>query len=226
MITQFKDFSFNHPVQDQKVIDRVIEEYLGTFERKMMVFENYWNSEFFSEFRNQSVKPYLENIGNLIGESVTVGHRYIDSQESLSYYLRDPGVIWETPESWGTSVWYFGFHGKKNGIEFPHQLITKDDLLDICSRNFNDFPNILYFSSCSLFNDKDFGYELLEKSGSRGILGFKKVVGYGLGTIIDLLFLFTFFNYDGDPFKDIEVIYNSVITEFPYSKEVGFTLFH
>jgi hypothetical protein len=227
MITQYKDFSFNHPIQDQKVINRVIEDYLGSYERKMMVFENYWNSEFFSEFSNQSVKPFIGNIGSLIGESVTVGHRFIDSTESLRYYLKDPGVIWDTPESWGCNVWYFGFHGKKNGIEFPHQLITQDELLDIFSSNFNDFPNILYFSSCQLFKDKDFGFELLEKSGTRGILGFTKKIGYGLGTIVDLLFLLTFYNFkDGDPFQNLDLIYDTVIQVLPISKKMGFTLFH
>lgn len=227
MITQFNNFNINDPVQEPTLQDKVIHEYLGIFERKMMIFENYWNGQFFNVFGIQSVKPFLENIGHLIGENVIVGHRFVDSTESLSYYLKTPGTIWETPESWGCQVWYFGIHGRKKGMEFPHQIITHDDMLDIFSNKFNDFPNILYFSSCNLFKDEDFGWELLEKSGTRGILGFKKKVEYGIGTLIDLLFLLIFFGYkDGDPFDDIEMLYNTVIEEFPISKKRGFTLFH
>jgi len=227
MITQFTNFTTNNQVQEPSLQDKVIHEYLGVFERKMMIFENYWNGEFFSDLKNQSVKPFLENIGILIGEKVTVGHRFVDSTDSLSSYLKTPGTIWETPESWGCQVWYFGFHGRKKGIEFPNQIITHDELLDIFSSNFHDFPNILYFSSCNLFKNEDFGWELLEKSGTRGILGFKKKVGYGIGTLIDLLFLFGFFNFkEDDPFNYIEIFYDMVIKELPISKELGFTLFH
>jgi ABC-type branched-subunit amino acid transport system substrate-binding protein len=84
MITQFKDYTDNQPSQKQEEIDHVIQEYLGTYERKMMIFENYWNDSFFNETNNQSVKPFLENIGNLIGESVSTSHRMIHSKADLS----------------------------------------------------------------------------------------------------------------------------------------------
>jgi hypothetical protein len=215
MITQFNDYT-----------QQTTEEYLGTFEKKMMVFENYWDGHFFSGFKNTSVLPYLGNIGNLIEEDVTVGHRFIDSKESLSFYLKDPGIIWSNPESWGTCVWSFNFHGTNEGIYLPSGLITKDDILEICKEKFRDFPNILYFSCCHLFEDEDFCQELLKTSGTRGVLGFTKKVGFCVGTMTDLLFLSSFFKYnEGDPFENLETLYNTVLTEFPVSKEIGFTLF-
>jgi len=219
MITQFDDYTLLH--------QQMIEEYLGTFERRMMVFENfYWDKPIFGDYSNQSMKPFLENIGNLIGEKVTVTHRFVNSKNDLSYYLGDSGVIWNFPESHGVSVWYFGFHGNPNGLIVQGETITKKDILELFDGKFSDFPNILYFSSCYLLEDEDFGNELLKRSGTRGIFGFKNKIGFSLSTIIDLFFLMNFFKYDtGDPFENLKEIYNDVKECFLISKEMGFTLY-
>lgn len=231
MITHFKDYTDKNDYSDdpslikQLKIDRDFEKNLGTIKRRMMVFENYWNNSVFSEIGSQTVKPYLENIGNLINESVTVQHRFINSKNDLEYYIRKPeGILWDVPESFGTNVWYFGIHGNKEGLKLPQETITKDQLLGLLS-GFGDFPNILYFSSCSLFEDGDFGYELLKASGTRGIVGYAKNIGFAMGTIIDLLFLSNFFKYDkGDPFDNLPEIYNCVIEGIPVAKDLGFKL--
>jgi len=219
MITQFKDYTQQTP-QSQETFDPV------QYERRMMVFENYWNDSVFNGFNNQSVKPFLENIGLMIGEQVTVGHRYITSKESLSYYLKTPGgVIWDHPETF--PITYFGFHGNHNGFQLPQEgLISKDDILEMCT-GFKDFPTVLYFGSCSLFEDDDqFGYDVLESSGSCGVLGFKEKIPFNIGMLIDLLFISSFFLFpDGNPFDNLEYLYSEVIKEFPVSKELGFTLY-
>lgn len=228
MITQFNDFESSQPSHDPIEIERTVQEYLGTFEKRMVIFENYMNTSLFTEVGTQSVKPYLENIGNLISEPVSTLHRVVNSKEDLIYYLKDPGVIWDHPESLGVSVWYFGGHGTKNGLEFQRDRLSKVDILELCDGKFSDFPNILYFSSCSLFEDDDnFGEELLKRSGSRGIFGFKEKVPFSIGVIIDLYFLSMFFLYfnEEDPFMNLKSIYNSVLTDIPISQELGFTLF-
>jgi hypothetical protein len=226
MITNLNDFTNFQP--DQVLIDQTIEEYLGIFERRMLVFENfYWDKPVFGDYSNQSVKPFLENIGNLIGEKVTVTHRFINSKSDLSYYLETPGVVWEYPESHGVSIWYFGFHGNPNGIIVQGETIAKKDILELFESKFSDFPNILYFSSCYLFeDDDDFGNELLKRSGTRGVFGFKNRIGFSVSTLVDLFLLINFFKFEkGDPFDNLKDIYINVIEGFPVSKEYGFTLY-
>jgi len=225
MITQFDNFQSNSTIQDQLEIDHTIEEYLGTYEKKMVVFENNWTGTYFNDSPNQSAKPFLCNIGQLIGEQVDVEHFTIHSKENLNYFLKKPGVLWHSPKSWGVSVWYFGIHGINEGLQLPPDIVTKAEIIEMCTE-FRDFPNILFFSSCSLFEDDDFGRELLETSGSRGILGYKEKVPFSIGTIIDLLFLSSFFLYNfGDPFKNLEGIYAGVIDTLPVASEYGLTLY-
>ena len=223
MITQFKDYTTNQSPQALEEFDHVIIENKGIYPKRMMVFENYWSDSFFSSHSNQSCKPFLENIGQLIGEQVTVGHKYINSKSDLLYCLGDSGVIWDHPETF--SVCYFGLHGSKKGFQLTQGLISKKEILKMCKR-FGDFPNILYFGSCSLFEDDDqFGYDLLS-TGTRGVLGFKKNVPFAYGCLIDLCFLCTLFLFkDGDPFKNLKGIYDAVIEEMLPAKELGFTLY-
>jgi len=219
MITQFDDYTL---LQQQ-----TIEEYIGTFERRMMVFENFnSNKPVFDDFSNQSVKPYLKNLGTLIGEKVSTFHRVINSKSDFSYYMKTNGVIWDFSQSHGCQVWYFGFHGSPNGIKIQDEIITKEEILELLDGKFSDFPNILYFSSCLLFEDNDFGYELLKRSGTRGVFGFKNKIGFSISTLIDLFFLINFFKYDkGDPFDNLEEIFNNIKKGFPVSNEMGFTLY-
>jgi hypothetical protein len=225
MKTHFTDFTNTHPSKIQEEMDHI--EDLGTYESpRMMVFENYWGDSIFNGFNNQSVKPFLENIGQMIGEPVNVGHRYINSKTDLQYYLKNPGgVIWNNPETF--RITYFGIHGSRKGFPLTQGLVSKKEILEMCS-GFKDFPTILYFGSCSLFEDDDqFGYDLLScGTGIRGVIGYKKRIPFTTSMLIDLFFLSSFFLYkDGDPIDDIECLYQGVIEEFPISKELGFTLY-
>ncbi len=216
MITQYQDFTDNQPSKNQEKIKR---------KRMMMVFENYWNNSVLGGIDNLSVKSYLTNIGNLCGEEVHVSHRFIDSKKSLSYYIGENGIMWNFPESLNFSLWYFGFHGVNTGIELPQEIITKDDILELFDGKFSNFPNVLYFSSCYLFEDDDFGYSLLKKSGSQGIVGFSTEIPFSTGTIIDLLFLSSFFLCK-NPFDNLQYIYDEIIRDFPVSqRDYGFKLF-
>jgi hypothetical protein len=232
MITTFNEYTgkrdlINQPFSDQ---EKVVQEYVGTFERKMLILENPWN---YNLFNDQSVKPFLSNIGNLISQNIKVGYGYIDSKQGLSYYIRYPdGLIWSNPETYGTSVFLFETHSSsKNGLELQINTVTKQDLLDNCN-GFSDFSNILFFGGCGLFNGskgKEFGNEILRVSGSRGIFGFSSPnLSFATGTIVEILFLSTLFLYNiGDPFKHLPDIYESVLIDFPpaRSEDVGFTMF-
>ena len=222
MITQFNDFNFTQPPQIQDEFGHVKIEHLEN-DRRMMVFENYWGDSCFNQLNTQSCRPFLENIGLLIGEQVTVGHRYINSITDLSYLIGDSGVLWDHPETFSLS--YFGIHGGHKGFELTQGLISKEEIIKMC-KGFGNFPNILYFGSCSLFEDDDqFGYDLLSL-GVRGVLGYKKKIPFMVSMLIDLFFISSFFLYkDGNPFDYLEELYRGVIDEFPISQELGFTLY-
>ena len=209
------------------IADQTIEEYLGTFEKKMMVFESYWNDNVFD---NQSIKPFIKNIGSLVCDEIKVAHRYFDSEQGLSSYIEYPsGKIWVDPQTFGTSIVYFATHGVKAGLNVPLQIIGKEDLIKAC-KGFALFPNILFFSGCGVFGGregKQFGEELVKTSGTRAVLGFtNEELRFDTGTIVDLLFLTRFFSFtEDDPFKNLQKIYDSVIHDFKPASLGGFTLF-
>ena len=227
MITQFRDYNISQIDYDAQ--EKIISEYIGTFERKILILENYWNPDLFNR---QSTKPFFEQIGNLINEDVMVGHRYIDSKQGLAYYMHYPdGLIWKNVDTYGVSAFMFETHGSSIGLELPLNKVTKQDLLNNCN-GFGEFPNILYFGSCGIFNGiegEKFGWELLHSSGSRAVFGFSsKQLSFTTGTLVSLIFLSTFFKFKDDPFCNLREIYESVIHDFPLaaSDDVGFTMFY
>lgn len=227
MIVNFDEYSTNQSIIAPNIDNttKVIHDYLGAFENRMVVFENNWCGSYFQNPTNQSMEPFLKNISKLIGENVDVSHFTIHSKENLMFFLKSPGVLWGVPQSFSVNIWYFGLHADKSGIQLPTDVISKDEILDMCTC-FNDFSNILYFSSCSLFEDEDFGFELLETSGSRGIFGYTKEVPFFTSTIIDLLAISSFFLYkSGNPFDSLDEIYSMVLRDFPLAKKMGFKLF-
>lgn len=231
MITQFQEYNTSKEANFTEQ-QKIVQEYLGTYERKILILENYWNLDIFN---NQSVKPFYENIGNLICDDVKVAHRYIDSKEGLTYYIHYPtGLIWANTEIYGVSTFIFETHGSidTNGLELPLNKASKQETIDNFN-GFGDFPNILYFGGCGIFNGEDgtkFGMDLLESSGSRAIFGFcSKQLSFATSTLVGLLFLSTFYLYhESDPFDHLPEIYESVLRNFPVaaSANVGFTMFY
>jgi len=233
MITQFNEYRNNLVQPDNQIEqDHIISEYLATFEPKMVILENYWTEELFSN--TLSVMPFLSNIGNILENDriIRVAHRYFDSAESLSYYVKQPnGIIWKDEDVYGAIVYYVAAHGLEAGLDATLGKITKDQLIDTFRGLGELYPNLLYFGSCSIFGGskgKEFGEELLAATGCKAILGYQsQKVGFLHSIITDLLFLSRFLGYTADdPFKILPDLYNSVLTDFPPSIELGFTMFY
>ena len=225
MITLFNQFSKTEAEQKQEDLEHIVAEYMVSFEPRLYHFEGYMNTNLYS---SQSTKPFMGNLGNLIGEPVKVGHRYFESGEQLKHHLKWPkGTIWENPLTYGTTAFYISSHASNKGLEFPLGLVSKNDLIDLFSKGFGNFDNILYFGCCNLFEDDSFGWDLLEASQTRGVIGFKKKVGFAAGMITDLLWFSSFYLFakQDNPFEHLQEIYNSVIDSFPVAKEMGFTLY-
>ena len=225
MITLFNQFSKTEQEQEKEDLENIVEQYMGSFEPRLYHFEGYMNTNLYS---SQSTKPFIENLSNLIGESVEVGHRYFESGEQLKYHLKWPkGTIWENPLTYGTSAIYISSHASKEGLELPLGLVTKNDLIGIFNKEFGNFDNILYFGCCNLFEDDSFGWELLESSHSRGVLGFKNRIGFSVAMLTDLVFFSLFYLYakKDNPFEHLKEIYEGVLEAFPVAKDLGFTLY-
>lgn len=225
MITLFSEYTNTETEQKQEELENIVAEYMGSFEPRLYHLEGYMNDNLYS---SQSTKPFIGNLGNLIGSPVAVGHRYFETKEQLKYHLQWPkGTIWENPLTYGTTAFYISAHASKEGLELPLGMVTKNDLIDIFKEGYGNFPNILYFGCCNLFEDDKFGWNLLESSHTRGIFGFKHRIGYSVAMITDLLFFSSFYLFakKDNPFDHLEEIYESVLEAFPLAKEMGFTLY-
>lgn len=225
MITLFDQFSNTEAEQKEEDLEHIVTEYIDSFEPRLYHFEGYMNTNLYS---SQSTKPFMENLGNLIGEPVQIGHRYFESGQQLKYHLKwSKGTIWENPLTYSTTAFYISSHASNKGLELPLGLVPKNDLIDIFNEKFGNFDNILYFGCCNLFEDDSFGWDLLKSSQSRGILGFKNRIGFSVAMLTDLLFfsLFYLFAKKDNPFNHLKEIYDAVLEAFPVAKDLGFTLY-
>jgi hypothetical protein len=210
--------------ENQELIDHTIQEYLGSFERRMLCFESRWIDDLYQKL---SVKPFIENLDQLTGQPITVGYKYFESGEQLKFHLQWPdGEAWKNPLMWANSMTYISCHGCPAGLELPLGLVSHAELQDIFKDYGSDTSTVLYFSSCKLFQEENYGIELLQSSQCRGIFGLTKEIGYTTGLLLDQILLSTFYLYlDSDPFKHLVEIYECVLESFPPAKESGFTLF-
>ena len=231
MITLFDDYTSNQNLSPQPIdeVEKTIQEYIGIFQRRVFILESYWEPHIFN---NKSVYPFISSLKDLITEDVVVGHRFFDSSESFKNYLKYPGgLIWQFPETFATTVFMFESHATPNEMTLPLNNVSRSEIIENC-RGFYQFPNILVFGGCGLFNGKEgkkFGNSLVRESGSKGVFGFSGTqVSFIAGTIIEILLLSHLFLFeDGDPFNNLTEIFERVIRDFPLAatEEVGFTLF-
>jgi hypothetical protein len=217
MIKLFKEYENNTEVEI------TIAKYISSFEPRLFCLENYWDSDVYN---NQSYNPFIQNLCLLVG--ATVGHRFFETKQQLEYYLKWPdGIVWKNNTTYSTTIFYINSHGSKDGLTLPMGLVSQIDLLDIFKEGYQRFDNLLFFGSCNLFEDEQFGWDLLEASGSRAVIGYTQKVGYTVGMMIDLLFFSSFFsiNKETDPFDHLQESFDVVLGAFPVAKEVGFKLF-
>jgi len=198
------------------------------FGRKIIILESNWDIE--NTFNNISVYPFLSNISPILGNKhpIQVGHRNFDSLRGLKFYTQFPsGKIWNDPSCWGTSVFYIGSHGGTTSILPTMDVIRQTGMID-SFKGFESYPNIIYFGGCGIFNGEkgdNFGWDLVGSSGTRCVVGFKSHdVGFLDSIVIDILFLTRFFGVD-DSFNRLTEIYESILYDFPPSRDLGFSMY-
>jgi hypothetical protein len=185
LFDQFNDIQSHN--ENQELIDHTIQEYLGSFERRMLCFESSWQDDL---YKKQSIRPFIENLDQLLGQQITIGYKYIESGEQLKFHLKWPdGEAWKNPVKWANSMTYISSHGYPAGLHLPLGLVSHGKLQDIFKDYGSDTSTVLYFSSCNLFQEKKFGQELVKASKVRGIFGLTKEIGYTTGLLLDLILL-------------------------------------
>lgn len=225
MITLYDKFVDTQPHdENQELIDHTLQEYIGSFERRMLYFQAPMTNNLYS---TETVRPFIKNLYQLIDQPITVGFKHFESGAQLKFYLKWPnGEAWKNPVMWANSMTTISCHGVSAGLQLPLGLVSHDELQDIFRDYGSDTSSVLYFSSCLLFQEEKHGWELLQASKCRGLFGLTKEIGYTTGLLLDLILLSTFYLYlDGDPFKHLVDIYESVLESFPPAKEAGFTLY-
>jgi len=199
------------------------------FDRKMLILESNWDSE--SVYNKISVYPFLSNISSFTGEqvSVQVGYRNFDSIRGLKFYTQYPdGMIWNDPLCYGTSVFFISTHGNPKSLLPTLDIIRSETMFDSLT-GFENYPNIILFGSCSLFEGKqgeNFGYDLLGSTKSRGIFGWKSKVSLIDSIVTSQIFLNRFFSLNtGNPFEQLPEVYESVLEDYKPSRDSGFSMY-
>lgn len=188
--------------------------------QKLICLEGYWQAE--RLFNRSTVQPFLDGLAAL-GSQLKVGHRRVDSIEALTRVATT--TLWEDEESWNCPVFYFGFHGRAGRIQVGDGE-AGIRALSQCFKGYGGYPHILYFGTCATLGGKAgarLAESLLRHAGSRAVVGFAEDVPWMQGMLIDLLFMEKFYS-DPDPWANLRGIYDEVMSELSFAKDLGFTM--
>ena len=195
----------------------------GPIPRKLVCLESSWEYRVFHE---KSVKGFLESVASLADPPLILAHHFVASTKHLAHYTRRPeGLLWSEEISWDTPLYYMAFHGAPGTID---SALDRIDSKALCNnfRDFDGYPNIIYFGSCSVLKGRRgqaFGRELLRASGSRAVIGYTTDVDWMDSMAVDLMFIHRFF-MDDDPWKNLGKIVASIIADFRPAKAMGYTV--
>jgi len=225
MITTFYGFNDNQTNLLNPEPETILSEYMESFTPKICILEAYWNDNMTDSF---SVKPYLQAIGWMLEKEIVIAHRTIATGSDLDHYVKYPdGIVWKDSKMAGIDVFYLAAHGAPGILKTFVADIESSELISAFSGVDRCF-NIVYFSSCEVFNGaegKQFAKEFLRKTGVAAVIGYTEMTSFIDGMIIDTLFLSRFFDTDGNRFDKLQEIYDSVIQDYPRAKECGFSIF-
>ena len=192
---------------------------------KLVCLESYWNDRL---LQTLSVKGFLEAAAPLAHPPLRVAHRFVDSAESLAYYLRRPGgVMWRERELFDAPVYYLAFHGRPASVR---ALLGRVDGQGLCEAfagyGAGGYRNLVYFAACSVLSGKRgmaFARRFLAATGVRAVIGYTRTVPWMDSLVADLLFLHRFYA-DPSPWRNLRRIFASVQRDYPRARRLGHTL--
>jgi len=193
---------------------------------KIVCLESYWNEQLFQTF---SVKGFLEAMAPLEHPSLTVAHRFVESEAGIAYYLRRPGgVMWRQKELFDAPVYYLAFHGRPAAVTPVLGRVTGEQLCEaFAGYGAGGYRNLVYFAACSVFRGapgQRFARQFLRETGVRAVIGYGTPVGWMASLVCDLLFLHRFYS-DPSPWKNLRRIFNSVQRDYPVARRLKHLLF-
>jgi hypothetical protein len=225
MITTFEDYSPNPITLPDDEAEDLINEYLLSATPKICCLEAYWSAGMIEDL---SVKPFLKSIPLMIEKEIVVMHRFISSSQDLAFYVQSPdGIIYQDPRLAGIDVFYLAMHGNPGVLNTPITEIKSEELISIFHGLASSF-NIVYFGGCDVFageKGKHFAQDFLSQTGTVAVVGYSEPMSWIDSLLIDTLFISRFFDIPGNPFEHVQMVYNSVIRDYPLAKRCGFSLF-
>ena len=192
---------------------------------KLVCLETYWNEKLFQTF---SVKGFFESMSPLSHPSLTLAHRYVDSEAGLAYYLKRPGgLMWKQKDVFDAPIYYLAFHGRPAGVSPLLGRVSGERLIDAFEGyGASGYRNLVYFAACSVFRGKRgmaFAREFLRRTGVRAVIGYTTRVDWMASLVCDMLFLNRFYA-DPSPWKNLRRIFASVQRDYPKARRLGHTL--
>ena len=225
MITTFAGYNQNITDYPNPEQNNLIADYFESYKPKICCLESYWSQGMTNTL---SMKPFLKAIGWMLEKDIIVAHRMIDSGQGLAYYTKFPnGIIWKGPQLAGIDVFYLASHGKPGGLKTPVSEIDSEELISAFN-GLDQYNNIVFFGGCEVFAGEEgrkFATEFLRRTKTVAVVGYTEDVSYLDSLLIDTLFISRFFETSGNPFEQLQSIYDSVVKDYPRTKSCGFSIF-
>jgi len=225
MITTFEDYSQNPITLPADETEDLINEYLLSATPKICCLESYWSMGMIDSL---SVKPFLKSIPLMLEKEILVLHRFISSGQDLAFYLQYPnGIIYQDPLLVGIDIFYLATHGQPGVLNTPFTDIKSEELIRVFNGLGSSF-NIVFFGGCDVFagdKGKRFAQDFLSRTGTVAVVGYSEPMSWVDSLLIDTLFISRFFEVKGNPFEELQKIYNSVIWDYPRAMKCGFSIF-
>lgn len=195
----------------------------GDVPRTLVCIEGYWHDAHL--FDRSTVRPFLDGLSAVSGSPIAVAHRRVGSVQAFERLAKQ--TIWDDSRASLSPVFYLAFHGRKGHVQIGDAEVDFTHLIDAFD-GYGGAPHLIYFGTCSTLGGPA-GHKLskglLERVGSRAVVGYTQDVDWMKSMLIDLLFMEKFYS-TADPWADGELkrIYDEVMDEMSFAKRLGFTI--
>ena len=157
-------------------------------------------------FQTYSVKGFFEAMAPLSHPTLTLAHRFVESQAGLAYYAKRPdGLMWRRKELFDAPICYLAFHGRPGTLVSPLGRIGAEPVIEAFADYGRGYRNLAYFACCNVLR------------GEKGRRFARDFLGRSL------LFLHRFYR-DPAPWRNLRRIFNSVLRDYPAARRLGYTL--
>ena len=102
-------------------------------------------------FQTYSVKGFFEAMAPLSHPTLTLAHRFVESQAGLAYYAKRPdGLMWRRKELFDAPIYYLAFHGRPGTLVSPLGSIGAEPVIEAFADYGRGYRNLAYFACCNV----------------------------------------------------------------------------